>query len=123
MDSALEWVQGNGGLCTEESYPYVAKDGACPNNSCGKVDMYIKNVVYPTPHSTYALEQAVARQPVCVAVSAYNDVFQFYKSGVITSKSCAEQGVDHGALVVGYGTDDDRGVDYWLLKNEWSTDW
>ena len=36
--------------------------------------------------------------------------FQMYKSGVLT-KTCGTK-LDHGVLVVGYGTED--GTDYWL---------
>jgi hypothetical protein len=42
--------------------------------------------------------------------------FQFYKPGVITAK-CGTA-LDHGVLVVGYGKDDETGVDYWKVKND-----
>ena len=29
----------------------------------------------------------------------------------------------HAVLAVGYGTDEKTKMDYWLVKNSWSTEW
>jgi len=42
-----------------------------------------------------------------------------YKSGIL---KCLSIRIDHAALLVGYGTDDD-GIDYWLIKNSWGRYW
>jgi hypothetical protein len=41
---------------------------------------------------------------------------QFYGGGVIDT--CCEE-LNHGVLLVGYGTDDKTKSDYWLVKNSW----
>lgn len=70
------------------------------------------------------LMEAVAKVgPVAVAIDASQPSFQFYKGGVYYEPKCASGRMDHGVLVVGYGTDADSGAEYWLVKNTWGTGW
>jgi len=61
----------------------------------------------------------LAQQPVSVAIEADQSSFQLYKSGVF-SGSCGTN-LDHGVLLVGYGTM--TGGDYYILKNSWASSW
>merc|ERR1711937_1043414 len=66
-----------------------------------------------------SLEEAVAQQPVSIAIEADQRIFQMYHSGVMTG-TCGTN-LDHGVLAVGYGTLD--GTDYWKVKNSWGPGW
>merc|ERR1712187_919170 len=120
MDEAFQYVKQNG-LDTETSYGYKARKGTCQAASgttgipAGAVTGY-KDV---TPSSMQALMEAVAQQPVSIAIEADKSVFQLYRSGVLTG-ACGTT-LDHGVLAVGYGAD--NGQKYWLVKNSWGTSW
>jgi C1A family cysteine protease len=119
MDNAFEYVIKNGGICSEANYSYTATQGNC--ESCIPVAK-ITSYVDVTPNNTESLMAAVAQQPVSVAVEADGLDWQFYFGGVVTD-SCGLN-LDHGVLVVGYGTDyTTQPQDYWKVKNSWGADW
>lgn len=122
MDDAFSFISSNGGLCSEESYPYVSgttkKEGTC-QTSCKLVSgSKISKYTDVTANSDNAMMTALAQQPVAVAIDATTD-FQLYKSGVFTAKCGTD--LNHGVLLVGYSSQ--NGLDYYILKNSWSSDW
>lgn len=116
MEGAFKFIIENG-QCALSSYPYTAKDGSC--QKCSAV-AHISSCSDVKPNDQISLKGAVAQQPVAVAISADTKLFQSYSSGVITSSSCYTS-LDHGVLIVGYGSE--NGQDYWLVKNSWSDSW
>jgi len=117
MDQAFQYIKDNKGVDTEKAYPYEAEDDTCrfSNNSIGATDTGFMDI----PSGDEAkLQAAVATVgPISVAIDATNN-FQLYKQGVFKDPSCNPQQLDHGVLVVGYGTDPQDG-DYWIVKNSW----
>ena len=112
MDLAFSYLEKQN-VCTESSYPYLAKQGACYESNCtvGVPKGSIVGFKDVSAQDTEALMEAVAQQPVSVAIEADQMAFQLYKGGIL-SQECGKK-LDHGVLVVGYGTED--GVDYWKV--------
>ncbi|CAE8595138.1 unnamed protein product [Polarella glacialis] len=120
MDNGFKYEQGKD-ICTEESYPYTAKDGKICKTGCtvGIPKGGLTGFKDVAKDDTKALMDAVALGPVSIAIEADQAAFQSYKSGVLT-KACGAS-LDHGVLIVGYGTE--GGKDYWLVKNSWGPSW
>lgn len=122
MNNAFEWIAANP-LCTEAQYPYTSGlglTGTCQRNCVGTVTLTSHKDVPAGDED--ALQAAVAKQPVSVAIEADKSAFQLYRAGVLDSEGCGSQ-LDHGVLVVGYGTDADSGTDFWKVKNSWGPTW
>ncbi|CAK8685020.1 procathepsin L-like [Clavelina lepadiformis] len=123
MDQAFEYIYKNKGIDTESSYPYEAVDDTCRYKASDRGGEDKGYVDIPSGDEE-ALKEAVATQgPISVAIDASHESFQFYSSGVYNEPDCSTEQLDHGVLVVGYGTLDGTSDDYWLVKNSWGAEW
>jgi len=121
MYAAMEWAAQNGGLCSESEYPYKARNGQCESSRCGtKYDAPTgRGYKGVTKDSESAMVTATVEGCVSVGIEADQTSFQYYSSGVLVG-TCGVH-IDHGVLIVGYGTQ--SGQDYWLVKNSWGKSW
>ena len=123
MDNAFSWIKKNGGLCLEQNYPYVSGTTTvaetCKTTCHNDANSKILSFMDVLPNSDQSMLVALTKQPVSVAIEADQPTFQLYKSGVFTG-TCGTN-LDHGVLVVGYGTEGT--VDYYTVKNSWGETW
>jgi cathepsin F/cysteine peptidase B len=121
MDDAFTWVVTNGGIDGESDYPYTSgmgTTGTCQQNK-------LKSVVATfTGHQDIAKDEdqmaafVASSGPLAVAVDA-GIGWQLYTGGI--KSSCFAGTLDHGVLIVGYGTD--GSTPYWIVKNSWGATW
>ncbi|XP_001367502.2 procathepsin L-like [Monodelphis domestica] len=121
MDNAFQYVQDNGGIDTEECYPYVAQDTECkykPECSGANITGFVD---IPSMDERALMEAVATVGPISVGIDSANPSFKFYQSGVYYEPDCSSSQLDHGVLVVGYGS---IGKDeYWIVKNSWGEAW
>ncbi|GLC57976.1 hypothetical protein PLESTB_001300900 [Pleodorina starrii] len=134
---ALQYVVDAGGIAEEGTYPYTAEPGFCRtlggggNQSSAAAEEVVpllvgrfSQVLQVPPRDDKALMEVLLRHgPVSVAIDPQPD-FIFYSDGVYFNRKCgtAVEDLTHGVVLMGYGTTDD-GVEYWVIKNSWSSDW
>ncbi|KAH1028829.1 hypothetical protein HUJ05_002157 [Dendroctonus ponderosae] len=116
LEETFPYVQQTG-LVSESSYPYTERDGNCKFSVSDVVAKVSKYVL--VSGEADLLEAVGSVGPVSVAMDA--SYIYSYASGVYETNLCAEYSLNHGVLVVGYGTQD--GKDYWLIKNSWGSTW
>lgn len=106
------------GLTTKAQYPYTARDGTCKDASVTPA-VSIAGYERLEANDYTSLMSAVATNgPVAISVSA---AWRHYAEGVYDD-DCGTT-IDHAVQLVGYGTDEQSGLMYWLVRNSWGTSW
>lgn len=121
MDNAFKWVNQNGGIVAEETYPYTSGSGTtgtCQTDKETPIVAKFSSIKDIKSNEDQMAAFVGASGPLSIAVDASKG-WQTYKSGIMTT--CTGTKLDHGVLIVGYGSD--SGQDYWIVKNSWNTHW
>ncbi|CAH2046558.1 unnamed protein product [Thlaspi arvense] len=120
MEEAFNYIAKNGGISSEDAYPYQVKERSCQFNI--KPAMHIRGFQRVPQNDELQLLGAVSRQPVSVSITSTAVSFIHYSSGVYNAPDCATTIFDHAVTLVGYGTSPE-GIKYWLAKNSWGETW
>ncbi|KAH3868045.1 procathepsin L-like [Dreissena polymorpha] len=121
MNKAFNYVIDNGGVDTEESYPYEAEVSECRYKTEGR-GATVRSYHVITRGSELELQRAVAvKGPVSIGIDVHDMHFRYYRTGVYQSGFCSSTHLNHGVLVVGFGTNE--GDDFWIVKNSWGSSW
>jgi cathepsin L len=141
VDLAFDYAMKNGGIVQEYQMGYTSyygEDGDCtihpdenflksadgpdPDGITGGVANIEDYVKLPT-NDYLALLNAVAKTgPVAVSVAA--SPWKSYESGIFQGSFDDDSlDVNHAVTLVGYGTDEKTGMDYWLVRNSWKPTW
>lgn len=121
MENAFNYLHESGGIETETDYPYKGTGGTCSFDK-SKAQVQVESFSFVEKNEDVIKEALFKTGPLAVALNA--TPLQFYFGGVFHPWKifCSPESLNHGVLIVGYGTTD-KGVPYWLVKNSWGSGW
>uniref|UniRef100_A0A673TJZ5 Procathepsin L n=1 Tax=Suricata suricatta TaxID=37032 RepID=A0A673TJZ5_SURSU len=124
MDKAFQYVKENGGLDSEESYPYHARISGVPYH-LSKIAANV-TAFWSVVNKEDGLMTTVATVgPIAATVDASLNSFKFLKKGIYYDPKCTTKHPNHAVLVVGYGFKGEEldNKNYWIVKNSWGANW
>lgn len=117
------------GIYSEEAYPYddienyYCKMGIKDANNLNATLIKIRSYSRIPQGNENVLQKALAiHGPIAVSIDANHQSFVLYSQGIWHEPNCNSNDVNLAVLLVGYGTDE-HGVDYYILKNSFGTEW
>ncbi|KAJ0967115.1 hypothetical protein J5N97_024032 [Dioscorea zingiberensis] len=125
MTNAYKYLMQAGGLEAENSYPYTGQQGECKFEE-SKVAVKVTNFTNVPLDEDQIAANLVHRGPLAVGLNAA--FMQTYVRGVSCPLICMKKWLNHGVLLVGYGS---KGFSllrfgyqpYWIIKNSWGKHW
>ena len=111
---------GDSGNCTLTSSTLLRGGRPLLGRPVATIDGYS---VLPTNDYKATMNAVAKTGPLVVAVACGN--WHFYKGGVFTDteENVFSYDIDHAVVLMGYGTDEETGEDYWLILNSWGPRW
>jgi len=121
------------GTVLDDCIPFTARDGQCPKRCMNGKNITPVMIVHaesygiPWNNTPETLVQAIQSEimnygPVQANFLVFEDFYQ-YNDGVYQRSKNAHLTGSHAVRIIGWGTDDDSHLDYWLVANSWGTNW
>ncbi|KAL6216215.1 PREDICTED: cysteine proteinase 15A-like [Fragaria vesca subsp. vesca] len=126
MTNAFEYALKAGGLEQEKDYPYTGTDrGTCKFDK-SKVVATVSNFSVVSLDEDQIAANLVHNGPLAIGINAV--FMQTYIGGVSCPYICGKNHLDHGVLLVGYGSSGYAPIrfkekPYWIIKNSWGQSW
>lgn len=125
MTNAYEYLIKVGGIEEVVAYPYTGKRGDCKFKP-EKIAVRVTNFTNVPNDENQIAVNLVHHGPLAVGLNAV--FMQTYIGGVSCPLICGKKSVNHGVLLVGYGS---KGFSilrlgykpYWIIKNSWGEKW
>ncbi|KAJ8726657.1 hypothetical protein PYW07_001355 [Mythimna separata] len=115
MPASFRSIIQQGGIETEDDYPYEASQSYC-RFTPGIAAVRLTDCNLYSLRSQEKLKQLLYHNgPISIGVQASS--FQGYHGGIMSDEHCNSGDVNHGVLLVGYGTENGR--PFWTVKNSW----
>jgi len=116
------------GIFSETDYPY--KSGGGSNFACKNVTGTIYRITGHTniaSNDVQTIKSVLATQSAIATIIDASDIgFEYYSSGIFTSKTCQAAAANHVIALIGFGHTFDansQSIGWWLLKNFYGTTW
>lgn len=121
VDQCMTWVMMNGGMVSEESYPWKGTVGSCNYDPT-------QSILMPNSVSSgYGGDEEEMKVRV-YEQAPYSNAFngkplQFYTGGIIdvSAQECDPDDLNLAGLIVGYGVE--NGQNYWIVQAFWGENW
>ncbi|KAK4756091.1 hypothetical protein SAY87_009848 [Trapa incisa] len=125
MTNAYRYLIEAGGLEEESTYPYAGKRGECQFKQ-DSIAVKVVNFTSIPINEDQIAAHLVHHGPLAVGLNAV--FMQTYIGGVSCPLICGKRWINHGVLLVGYGS---KGFSilrlgkqpYWTIKNSWGKRW
>lgn len=113
----MQWLIDNGlGVEYEEDYPYThVSTQKCSHTKTNDILLKIDSFITFPKNEEQIAAALVQYGPLSICANANN--WHGYESGIYDQEPCIHAGLNHGVLLVGFGTD--KELPYWTVRNSW----